>query len=325
MQSKIPMLGKLEYIEDLRSIWPNEAREFTPWLAKPENLDLLGEAIGMELTLREKEVSVGAFSADIVAETMREDGDTEVVVVENQLEDTNHDHLGKIITYASGLGAKVLVWVVSQARSEHRQAIKWLNENTKSDVSIFLVEIELWRIDDSKPAPHFTVIEEPNAWERKVRAMPLLSETQLLKLDYWDHFVEYAKKNVSFMGVFPHLSDTRPDHWYTLRCGSSHYAVGLLVNTKQKTIGVELTVWNKAFYDYLNQHCQEFLKDSELTHEWHGDGSHRQLIFMTRSGDIKASKTKWSEFFAWYCDLAPKVRKEASLYHERFIKEQKQA
>lgn len=83
MQSKIPMLGKLEYIEDLRSIWPNEAREFTPWLAKPENLDLLGEAIGMELTLREKEVSVGAFSADIVAETMREDGDTEVVVVEN--------------------------------------------------------------------------------------------------------------------------------------------------------------------------------------------------------------------------------------------------
>lgn len=174
MLSKIEM-ARLESIDDLRSIWPNEARNFTPWLAQQENLDILGEAIGMDLTITESEATVGDFSADIVAETAVDGRDRAIVVIENQLEDTNHDHLGKIITYASGLGAKILVWVVSHARSEHRQAVKWLNEHTNSDVYVFLVEIQVLRIGDSKPAVRFDVIEEPNAWERKVRSMSSLS------------------------------------------------------------------------------------------------------------------------------------------------------
>ena len=311
-------LGKLEIVEDLRSVWSNEARHFTPWLAKQENLDLLGEALRMELTVKKVEVSVGAFSADIVAET-GEGEDTQIVVIENQLEDSNHDHLGKIITYASGLDAKGMVWVVAQARSEHRQAVKWLNENIKSDVSIFLVEVELWKIDDSKPAPHFNVIEEPNEWERKVKSMASLSATELLKLDFWDHFVKHAEKDASFLSVFPRLSDTRPAHSYTLRCGSSHYSIGLLINTKDKTIGLDLAVWNKDFYNFLAQHREEFLKSTGLVPVWHGDGSHMQRIFVTRSGDIKGNKSNWPEFFAWYCELAPKVRQEAAHYHDLFV------
>ena len=143
-------LGKLEKIDDLRTIWPHEAQNFTKWLAQEENLGLLSETIGIELVLEERESSVGDFSADLYAS---EEGTGRKVIIENQLEDTNHDHLGKIITYASGKNAEVVVWIVKRARDEHRQAIEWLNQHTDEKIGFFLLEIELWRIDESSPAP----------------------------------------------------------------------------------------------------------------------------------------------------------------------------
>ena len=142
-------LDKLKKVE-LRDVWLHEALDFTRWLSEEPNLAILSSAVGIELELIETESSVGSFNVDIYA---REAGTGRKVIIENQLEDTNHDHLGKVITYAAGKGAEVVVWVVARARDEHRQAIEWLNQHTDSDFGFFLVEIELWSIGDSlRPA-----------------------------------------------------------------------------------------------------------------------------------------------------------------------------
>lgn len=157
-------LGLLEEVTDLRSVWPHEALDFTPWLAG--NIDRLGKTIGIDITVEETEAAVGGFNADILAT----DADTgKKIIIENQLEDTNHDHLGKLITYASGKGASLVIWVVKKARDEHRSAIEWLNAHTDDEIGFILCEIKLYRIGDSRIAPQFDVIEKPNNWVRKMR------------------------------------------------------------------------------------------------------------------------------------------------------------
>ena len=142
----------------MRELWAHEARDFTTWLA--ENLDLLGETLGIpQLTLVQREAAAGVFSADILAD----DGQERLVVIENQLEGTDHDHLGKLITYLSNLDAKIAVWITSASRPEHERAIHWLNEILPADMAFYLLQIEAYRIGDSAPAPKFTVVLVPRA------------------------------------------------------------------------------------------------------------------------------------------------------------------
>ena len=159
-------LGKIKRITDLRSVWQHEAKDFSKWLAKEENLSELSNTLGIDIILEELESSVGNFNVDLYA---IEEGTNRRIIIENQLEDTNHDHLGKLITYASGKGAEVIIWIVKRAREEHRQAIEWLNQNTGVNIGFFLVEIELWRIDDSAIAPRFNVVERPNDWAKQMK------------------------------------------------------------------------------------------------------------------------------------------------------------
>ncbi|MCM1271371.1 MAG: hypothetical protein NC247_12255 [Ruminococcus flavefaciens] len=129
-------LGTLKEIKELRKVWPHEALDFTPWLADEENMALLADAVGLEITIGETESSVGDFNVDIYAS---ETGTGRKIIVENQLEDTNHDHLGKLITYASGKDAEIIIWVVKRAREEHRSAVEWLNNHTDDKIAFFLV------------------------------------------------------------------------------------------------------------------------------------------------------------------------------------------
>lgn len=125
MKYNLDTLKKVE----LRDVWPHEALDFTKWLSQESNLAMLSSAVGIELELIETESSVGSFNVDIYAQEV---GTGRKAIIENQLEDTNHDHLGKVITYAAGKGAEIVVWVVAHARDEHRQAIEWLNQHTDS-------------------------------------------------------------------------------------------------------------------------------------------------------------------------------------------------
>ena len=199
-------LGKLEKIDDLRSIWKHEAKDFTPWLAEEENLSILSEAIGIDIVLEEQESDVGEFSVDIFAV---EESTGRKIIIENQLEDTNHDHLGKIITYASGKDAEVIIWIVKRARDEHKQAIEWLNNHTDDKCAFFLIEIELWRIGKSEPAVKFNIVERPNDWAKSMKKSVSLSQTGGQRKNFWQQFIEY---NQTVNGVYAKSTPTS-DTW----------------------------------------------------------------------------------------------------------------
>ena len=175
------MISRLTKVS-LREAWPHEAADFTPWLAKPENLELLGDAIGMKLELEAEEKSVGPFRADIVCRDLVRGA---FVLIENQLECTDHSHLGQLLTYAAGLEVTTIVWIAKSFTDEHRAAIDWLNNKTPSDISLFGLEIELWRIGDSAMAPKFNIVCQPNDWSRSVTASIHNSELRQFCTEYW--------------------------------------------------------------------------------------------------------------------------------------------
>ena len=158
-------LGRLEEV-DVRKLWSHEQYDFSNWLAKEENIDLLNEALGLTLVDIEKEVYVGSYRCDLVAS---DETTGQKIIIENQLEQSNHDHLGKVITYASGLDAKVIVWIVKDAREEHRSAVEWLNNNTNKEINFFLIEIHAYKIGDSLYAPKFEIVEKPMTSSKQVK------------------------------------------------------------------------------------------------------------------------------------------------------------
>jgi hypothetical protein len=162
--TEIQQLGRLEPV-DPRLVWSHEALNFTPWLAK--NVDRLAEALGIELVVEATEYAVGGYSLDIFGKDQTNDV---VLIVENQLGESDHSHLGQLLTYAAGTAASTIVWITTRFRDEHRQALTWLNEHSDQDTHFFGVELEVVRIGDSSPAPLFKVVALPNDWQKSVRA-----------------------------------------------------------------------------------------------------------------------------------------------------------
>ncbi len=158
-------LDKLKKV-NLRDVWQHEAHKFTKWLAEEENISELSEEIGIDIEVIQTEANVGSFSVDILAKEVESE---RKIIIENQLEKTDHDHLGKLITYASGYDAEFIIWIVKTAREEHINAINWLNENIVENINFFLIEIELWKIGESKPAPKFQIIARPNDWAKTIK------------------------------------------------------------------------------------------------------------------------------------------------------------
>jgi hypothetical protein len=168
MSAIIP-LGTFERVA-LKDAWPTENGNFTPWLAEKASIAILGEALNMELEVEATERRVGSFFADILARSV--DEDEHRVIIENQFGRTDHGHLGQILTYLAGIeDCKTVVWIAETIQSDHRAAIDWLNENTGDEISFFAVEIELWRIGKSEPAPRFNVVASPNDWTRNTRTI----------------------------------------------------------------------------------------------------------------------------------------------------------
>ena len=228
-------LSKLERVP-LREAWKHEAGEFTPWLAEADNLDALALALGIsELVLVAAEHWVGDFKLDLLCT----DGDQQVII-ENQLADTDHKHLGQILTYAAGVGARKVIWVADSFRPEHAAALQFLNDNTTDDLSFFGVQVELWRIGDSPLAPKFEVVVKPNDWVKtgreQARAASSSSPTKLLQQKFWVALIDRLAKNAP--QIRP--QKPRPQHWLNNSIGRSGFGLNIRANTRDERLGVEL-------------------------------------------------------------------------------------
>lgn len=303
-------LGKIERVDDLRTIWPHEANDFSKWLSQEENLALLSDTVGIDIVLEERESAVGGFSVDIFAS---EEGTGRKIIIENQLEETNHDHLGKIITYASGKEAQVIIWIVKRARDEHKKAVEWLNQHTDENIVFFLLEIELWKIDDSLPAPKFNVVERPNDWAKTMKTVEGLSVTKKLQFDFWQAFSEYASEQDAFKKVFT-LRKPQPQHWYDLSVGSSSYHLVLTVNTQKKRIGAEIYITDdKEIFEKFQSHKTEIESELNMELEWRTATKDCRILAI-QNGDVKQGTSSWVSHFDWFCKMALALRKIVTEY-----------
>ena len=302
-------LGTLKEITDLRSIWPHEALNFTPWVA--ENVDLLADAVGLDITVDETESSVGDFNIDIYAS---ETGTDRKIIIENQLEDTDHGHLGKLITYASGKGADVVIWVVKHAREEHKAAVEWLNNHTDDKIGFFLCEIKLFQIGDSQIAPSFTVVERPNDWTKEIRKTASANPTQQQRLEYWQAFNDYAFSDANFSRIFNKRKPTT-DHWMDFSIGSSACHIAVSQIQKRKAVDVELYINDdKELFKSLFAHKDEIEKNMEMELEWKElpeRKASRILIEKTIDLDDRAT---WPEQFDYIMDTCIKMKKAFKRY-----------
>lgn len=298
-------LGMLKKVE-LREAWKHEATNFTQWLAQEENLALLGDEIGFDIKLLQTEAAVGSFNVDILAE---EENTGRKIIIENQLEVTNHDHLGKIITYASGYDAQIIVWVVKDAREEHRQAIDWLNEHTDEGTEFYLVRIELWQIGNSPYAPKFEIVSKPNDWTKAVRSSTDASEltdTKVKQLEFWTEFKEYAKKRKTRL----HLQKSYPQHWTNISIGSADAHVALTINSREATFGAEIYISDKKeLYQKLYSHKAEIESELEEKLEWMelpAKKASRIRVFTSGNFD---EPVKWEVAFEWLLNEAEKFHR----------------
>lgn len=240
-------IGKLREV-NLRELWKHEQYDFSEWLSNKENLEMLDDILGLTLTDISKEVYVGSYRCDLVA---TDESSGIKVIIENQLEFSNHDHLGKIITYASGLDAQVIVWIVKQAKEEHKSAIEWLNNNTNSDINFFLIELHAYKINDSLPAPYFEVVEKPNDFikNNKVNGnQSELNKSQSERLEFWNMFNEVLiNKGKPF-----NVRKATTNHWYDVAIGTSSAHVGISLVNKESIICLELYINDdKDLFDKL--------------------------------------------------------------------------
>lgn len=294
----LPSLGFLKKV-DVRHIWQTEAQHFTPWLA--QNLDILAETLDMELEIEAQEKNVGPFRADILC---RDTLDKSWVLIENQLERTDHLHLGQLLTYASGLKAVTIIWISTHFTEEHRSALDWLNNITDDQFKFFGLEVELWQIGDSPVAPKFNIVSKPNDWSRSVGQAARQIETGTLtdikaaQLEFWTQLAEKLKENSHIRPQKP-----MPQHWAVFRIGRSGFHISGLHNTRDKCIGVELYINHQNAKDFYNQlYAQKNDIEAEIGHEliWKElpNKSASRIILYLRDVD-PMDRSRWDEYQDW--------------------------
>ncbi len=287
-------LSKIQKI-NLREVWSHEALDFTNWLAKDENLDLLSEEVGVNIKLIRTEANVGKFNVDILA---KEESTDKLIVIENQLEATNHDHLGKIITYASGYDAEFIFWIVKDVREEHQKAIEWLNDHTDENINFFLIRIELWRIDSSNPAPKFEIVASPNEWAKTIKSKPCfgeLTDIKLQQLKFWDKFKEYVRSRDFSI----RLQRPRPQSWYDITIGNPEAHIVLMINSREDFFSCGLYIDDhKDLFHYLMAK-QDAISDA-LGEKIDGKAAQKaSRIWVKKKVDGVFDEAQQEAYFAW--------------------------
>jgi hypothetical protein len=308
--------GKLKKIS-LREIWKNEATNFTPWLAK--NIDALSETLGMQIELSQREAGVGDFSLDLLAVDL---GTNRTVIIENQLTQTDHDHLGKLITYASGFDASVIIWIAETFREEHRQALEWLNERTDSETEVFGVVVEVLQIDDSKPAYNFKLVVFPNEWRKTSKTSTSdISPKMEAYQNYFQVLIDELRENHKFTNA----RKGQPQSWYSFASGFSGitYGFSFAQNNRARVelyLGLNQMEKNKEIFDSLFADKNDIESKYGLNLEWERlDSKQASRIAIYRDGSIEDSADKLNEIRYWAIEHLLKFKKEFSPHLKKVI------
>lgn len=309
MSSSTAALGRLMTVE-LREAWQSESGNFTPWLAQPANIALLGDAIGLDLEVEAQEKAVGLFRADILC---KDTANQTWVLIENQLEKTDHGHLGQLITYAAGLEAATIIWVAAKVRDEHRAAIDWLNEITSEEFSFFALEVELWRIENSPPAPKFNIACKPNDWSRTITkaakrvADGTLSETAELQLEYWDKLRELMETR----GGLVNPKKPYPQNFMEFSLGKAGIWMCTTMSVQKKVLSVQLVVGtnhSEAYFKLLEQ--DRVLHESNYGCEllwWELPGQKLKQVRIELSDVDPADRQQWPIQHDWIYENLQKM------------------
>ena len=300
-------LGVLERVE-LRNVWQHEGYHFTPWLAEEGNLAALSKALGLDLELVGQEVSVGPYAADILCKDAMSNTN---VLIENQLEKTDHCHLGQILTYAAGLEAKTVIWVASRFTDEHRAALDWLNEITHEEWQFFGLEIELWRIGASAPAPKFNVICRPNDWSRAVREEAAKAEgsspTQALQLRFWTAFHDFRVEQGA------RAPKPSAQSWQSFAVGRTGFSIeGSLQRAKQQ-LEVRLYIIcddlpPKRVFHYLQDRQEIIHAKLGFPLVWNELPDKKgSVVCVVRPDSPLEDETRWPEYQAWIAAMVAKI------------------
>ncbi|MGQ8336276.1 DUF4268 domain-containing protein [Sunxiuqinia sp. A32] len=303
-----PKIGKLKKVE-IRELWKGEASDFTPWLAKEENISQLSEEIQIELEVVQQEKNVGPFRADILCKNTIDD---HYVLIENQLERTDHTHLGQIMTYAAGLDAVTVIWIAKQFTEEHRATIDWLNRITDEQFNFFGIEIEAYQIGESLPAPMFQIVSKPNNWSKTVKSAAGsqdLTEAKTLNLEYWTAMKKYFEDNGSFL----RNQKPSPNHWTNFALGKSYFHLSVVHSVRDNFLRIEFLIksdtskedFRKLKSKYENQSYQEIdenviwdeLPDNKLS--W---------VYLKRDANV-SDKSDWKNQHQWFMDNIEKFDK----------------
>ena len=288
-------LGKIEKV-NVRDIWPNEAADFTPWLG--DNLDLLGQELGLELELDRKEAPVGSFSLDILA---RDPNRAVMVAIENQIAATDHIHLGQLLTYATHYDTGIVIWIATEFRDEHRAALDWLNQRTGEDTLFFGVVIELWKIDQSRAAPHFNVVAIPNSWSKQTVSPADLSDRQKKNIQFWRPLLQELKDTYGW-----NIGTEYKGNVYS--CGSGF---GGGISRTMRFIGeneARVDLWiggpdkdpNKLIFDLLRESQEQIESDLGVELTWDRmDDINASRIGISRSGSVYDSEEEHDGIRAW--------------------------
>ncbi len=257
------VVGRLKRVP-AHHIWSKEEKDFTPWLK--ENIDILGETLGMKLTIVGREADVGEhFEADLLAEGPEGD----YVVIENQFGRSDHDHLGKLVTYLTNLEAKTAIWICEDPQPEHIEAIEWLNKNTPSDVAFYLIKLEVFQIDNSPPAPHFSIISQPSKQIKEAGAMKgELAERHVKRIEFWKQLFEKSRRKTD---LFSNVSPSK-ECWINTGAGKTGlgYVYVILMNSARIELYIDTgdANKNKKIFDELNKRKQEIETDFGGELEW---------------------------------------------------------
>ena len=296
-------MAKLERLikVPLREFWGKEDRDFTPWLADEENIGLLGETIGVELEVEAQERNVGPFRADILCKDTATD---DWVLIENQLERTDHTHLGQLLTYAAGLEAVTVVWIAEGFTDEHRAALDWLNEVTAEGLSFFGLEIELWRIGDSPMAPKFNVVSHPNDWTKTVSRISRneLTSVQQLYLEYWTALRDLLEER---NGVIKPVKPL-PRYWMSFAVGRSNFWLSASASVKGQWACVSLTLTGKDGKDHfylLERDKADIEEEVGAELKWGGKYVQKQnYISLSLYETDLEDRQDWDRQHQWLCD-----------------------